>query len=111
MDTPSTASELAPISLPSSPHTQYEDLSTIQAGVARLATSEKLDKGSALELMRLFHAMELLLRKECNHRDTTIAELRSEMTRVGLQHQLDQQTHALPMEQTPGKHRGRFSSR
>ena len=40
-------------------------MDTIRRGVVDLATSERLDKESALHVTRLFHATEMLLRAPC----------------------------------------------
>ena len=85
MDTPD------PVVLPESPppKTPRNNLEEIRNGVMALATSDKMDKESALQVTRLFHSMEILLRHECNQRDATIASVQSEMERTRLQMELD----------------------
>lgn len=85
MDTP-PSSEVHPLS-PSSPRPSTS-LEEIRRGIHDLATSEKLDKESALQLTRLFHSMELLLHHECNSRDTTITKLKNDLDRAQMQSQL-----------------------
>jgi hypothetical protein len=61
----------------------------IRSGIHSLATSEKMDKESALQITRLFHAMEMLLRHEINNREGVIASLRAEIAQSRLQSELD----------------------
>lgn len=61
----------------------------IRTGIHAVATSDKMDKESALQVTRLFHAMEMLLRHEINHRDGVIASLRADMHQQRIQAELD----------------------
>ena len=61
----------------------------IRTGVHSLATSDKLDKESALQVTRLFHAMEMLIRHEITHRDDIVASLRSQLEQQRLRTELD----------------------
>ena len=61
----------------------------IRRGVVKLATSDKLDKESALHVTRLFHGMEMLMRHECTERDKKIAEANNDLERLRIQVELD----------------------
>lgn len=61
----------------------------IRTGMNALATSDQLDKESALQLTRLFHAMEMFMRQEITHRDGVIAALRAELAQLRTQTELD----------------------
>lgn len=58
---------------------ESDSLASIREKVEHLSNSEKLDKESALQMMRLFHAMELLFHQEVTARDASIAALRHEV--------------------------------
>ena len=64
-------------------------METIRRGVVELATSERLDKESALNVTRLFHAMEMLLRHECTERDKRIARVTAELDHLRMSTELD----------------------
>lgn len=64
----------------------------VRRGVADLATSEALDKESALAVTRLFHAMEMLLRQACTDRDMRVAEKDAELHRLRLELELERTT-------------------
>ena len=61
----------------------------IRTGINALATSDKLDKESALQVTRLFHGMEMLIRHEINQRDGMIASLRAQLDQQRIQVELD----------------------
>lgn len=69
--------------------------------VNELATSDKLDKDSALAMTRLFHALETLMRFECARRDARISKMESELERTHVQHELDRITNAKIQAQLP----------
>jgi hypothetical protein len=54
-----------------------------------LTASDKLDKDAALQITRLFHAMELIFNRECNARDSKIAKLEADVIQQRLQTELD----------------------
>lgn len=58
------------------PPVQLDD---VRVGVESLANSEPISKDAALEIFRLFHAMEMLMRYECTQRERRIAELQSQL--------------------------------
>lgn len=64
-------------------------ISDIKAGIEEISSSDRLDKETALQVTRLFHAVEMLLRHECNQRDATIQQLHSTLELDRVQHQLD----------------------
>lgn len=77
---------------PETPKTQSYDvvrIDEIRTGINAIATSEKLDKESALQVTRLFHGMEMLLRHEINQRDGMIASLRAQLDQQRIQVELD----------------------
>ena len=77
-------------------------IDTVRRGVAELATSEKLDKESALALTRRFHAMEMLRRHACTERDVRVAEKDAELQRLRLEVELARvQAQAQTQAQTP----------
>ena len=51
---------------------QRDDLEGVRRQVHALAASEELDKPAALTVLRLFHAMETVLRHECAARDRAL---------------------------------------
>lgn len=65
------------------------DIETIREEINKLASSEKLDKDSALTMTRLFHSMETLMRHECTRRDAQISRMECEIERTRIQHELD----------------------
>lgn len=65
------------------------DLDAIRAGVVALAESEAMDKPTALQVTRLFHSMELLLRHEKHVRDRQIADLKNDLERTRLETELE----------------------
>ena len=64
----------------------------IRRSIMDLVTSDKLDKDAALQVTRLFHALEMLMRHECTTRDTHIARLKADAERQRVQHELDRLT-------------------
>ena len=50
--------------------------------------TERLEKGEALQVMKLFHAMELFHQRECWKRDTQLAQLDAELERFRLMESL-----------------------
>ena len=77
----------------------------IREGINSIATSDKLDKESALQVTRLFHAMEMLIRHEINSRDGTIASLRAQLDQQRLQAELQRYSQSTTQDdavmQTP----------
>ena len=67
-------------------------LDDVRRGVADLATSEGLNKESALMVTRLFHAMEMLLCRACTERDMRVAEKDAELQRLRLELDLERAT-------------------
>lgn len=65
------------------------DIETIREEINKLASSEKLDKDSALTMTRLLHSMETLMRHECTRRDAQISRMECEIERTRIQHELD----------------------
>ena len=53
------------------------ELEEIRRGIDAVASSDKLDKDSALQVTGLFHSMESLMRYECNLRDRMLVEMKS----------------------------------
>jgi len=76
-------------------------INDIRSGIIELATSDSLDKAAALQITRLFHGMEMLLRHECNTRDTLLRDTQNEVERLKLQTELDRLSnrhHIVPEE-------------
>lgn len=97
-DTPSASPALPPISPPGSPTPSslppslpppHSKLDAIREQVFALASSETLDKGSALTVTRLFHEMETLLRHECSERDRRLRDVTNELERQKLQREVE----------------------
>ena len=88
------------------PPPRYE-LEELRREIFELAASDTLDKGAALAVTRLFHAMETLLRHECAERERRLSRalndieqmrLHNELERLARRHTLDdlQQQGAAP---------------
>ena len=94
MQTPHTSLrvEIPPDSPPDTtprPTADATNLDDIRCAVHALAASDRLDKESALQVTRLFHAMEMLHRHAIAERDGDNAALRAEMNQQRLQTELD----------------------
>lgn len=86
--------QVPPDSPPDPPHAcatarDIVPLDTIRRDVQELSDSDKLDKETALRMMRLFHSMDLLLTHEINARDASLASLRHELQEQRLRVELD----------------------
>lgn len=64
-------------------------LEALRDEVHRLVASEAIDKPTALEMTRLWNALEVLLLREQSGRAYDIAALRHELERVRMQSELD----------------------
>ena len=64
-------------------------LDGLRRRVSALAMSDRLEKDEALQITRLFHAMEVLHNTVVHERDAQIASLRAELERMRLQVELD----------------------
>ena len=80
------------------PPPRYE-LEQLRREIFELAASDTLDKGAALAVTRLFHAMETLLRHECAERERRLSRalndieqmrLHNELERLARRHTLDE---------------------
>ena len=86
--------ELPPESPTESSHTQVAlpdvvPLERLRTDIEKLSSSEKLDKDSALQMMRLFHAMELHMTTELNTCTLRIASLEHQLQEQRLRVELD----------------------
>ena len=64
-------------------------LERIRKEVETLSNSDRLDKEGALQMTRLFHAMELYMTHEINTRDARIASLHHDIHEQRLRVELD----------------------
>jgi flagellar biosynthesis component FlhA len=76
------------------------DLETIRRELRDTVETERLDKGTALKVITLFHSLETLLLHECHARDKIVLEktaslererLEAECDRLARRHTLDEQ--------------------
>ena len=87
--------ELPPGSPTESSHTQavvpdvVVPLERLRADIEKLSNSDKLDKESALQMMRLFHAMELYMTTQLNTCALRIASLEHQLQEQRLRVELD----------------------
>ena len=69
--------------------------------VMTLTSSERLDKDCALQVTRLFHSMEMLLRHACHTRDAEIARVRTDLEHLRLTNDLDRPAARQIQEDVP----------
>jgi hypothetical protein len=86
VDSPVTSYVRKPDALPASPPSSLEE---VRAAVAHIASSQAVDKDTALEITRLFHATEVLLLHECRTRDAALADAHSLLERQRMESELD----------------------
>ena len=75
-----------------------EERRAIRQGFDRLAESDGLDKVHALELTRLFHAMETVVQRSAHAREREVAELKAELEMARLRSELDRLARRQTME-------------
>lgn len=75
-----------------------DDLEGVRRQVHDLAASQDLDKPAALTVLRLFHAMETLLRHECGARDRALHDALHALKRERLHAELERLTRRRTIE-------------
>jgi hypothetical protein len=75
-----------------------DDLEGVRRQVHALASSQDLDKPAALTVLRLFHAMETLLRHECAARDRALHDALHALKRERLHAELERLTRQRTLE-------------
>tara|TARA_B110001450_G_scaffold254335_1_gene279493 strand:- start:1572 stop:1940 length:369 start_codon:yes stop_codon:yes gene_type:complete len=76
----------------------------IQASLRTIASSESMDKATALAVTELFHEMETLFREECARRDHQMLQITMDSERQRLEVEMDRMArrHVIDQQQLQG---------